>query len=113
VARANSARQLGNLEKARTLLLGTIDLFPGYAPAYYELAWIYRLTDDPIRAQNAIQQALNLHNSPPVNYYVRAGDIYAWSNELEQAQTAYEQASQLAPNDQRVIQGLESLGKSE
>ena len=112
VARANSARRLGNLEEARAFLLETIGLFPKYAPAYYELAWIYKLSEEPFQAQTAIQQALNLHNSPPVNYYVRAGDIYAWSNEIDLARFAYQRASELAPNDQRVIQGLEALGKS-
>jgi len=112
VAHANMARRLGNLGVARTLLFKSIELFPDYAPSYYELAWIFKLTDDPIQAQIAIEQALNLHKTPPLNYYVRAGDIYSWSNQIDQARSSYQHAAELAPEDERVIRGLESLKRA-
>jgi tetratricopeptide (TPR) repeat protein len=109
VARASMARRTGELEIARTLLLDTIDRFPKYAPAYYELAWVSKLAEDPVQAQLAIEKALDLHSAPPLNYYLLAGGIYAWSNQNDLARSAYQRAAELAPDDDRVIKGLESL----
>ncbi|MFN2234170.1 MAG: tetratricopeptide repeat protein [Anaerolineales bacterium] len=113
VARANMARRLGKLEEAKVYLLQAINLFPTYAPAYYELAGVYQLSNDPLLAQQAIEQAVSLQKPSPLNYYVRAGDIYAWNNEFDQARSAYERAAEIAPDDPRVIEGLASLRESE
>ncbi|MFN2117218.1 MAG: hypothetical protein ACK2T1_06015, partial [Candidatus Promineifilaceae bacterium] len=63
VARASMARRTGELEIARTLLLDTIDRFPKYAPAYYQLAWVSKLAEGPVQAQLSIEKAPDLHSA--------------------------------------------------
>ena len=58
VARSNMIREDGNLPIALKSYQETIQRFPNYAQAYYEMAWAYRLNGQPDLAVNAIKQSL-------------------------------------------------------
>jgi tetratricopeptide (TPR) repeat protein len=109
VAQANMANRLGNVDLSETLLRETIDLFPNYVPAFYELAGVLKLNGDHAGAQMAIEHALDLQVEPSLNHLVRAGEIYRWNKQFDLARSVYERASEISPNDRRVIEGLQAI----
>jgi Tfp pilus assembly protein PilF len=111
LARANAARQSGNLVLAIKVYQETIKKFPDYAIAYYEIAQAYRLNDQPEQATAAIEEAVARISPPSAAYYTRAGKIHEWAGEPAKALEAYRQALQIDPGNPEALKGVERLGK--
>jgi tetratricopeptide (TPR) repeat protein len=105
---ALNARNMGDYSLSLFLFHKAIHQFPDYAPAYYELAGIYIVLDQPTEAARAIQKALELQSHPDAWYYIRAGEIYRWSGNRTLAIKAYNKARGLASGDASVIDAVEN-----
>lgn len=68
VARGNAARQAGNLTLALAVYQKTLERFPDFAFAYYEVAYAYLMNEQPAQAMIAIERALALMASPEPYY---------------------------------------------
>jgi tetratricopeptide (TPR) repeat protein len=111
IYRGTTARQAGNLELAISVYQQAIDRFPDNASAYYEIAFAYRLNEDPSRAVAAIEQALALMSPPNALYYARAGGIYEWSGDKSKALLAYRDTLRLDPQNETALKGVERLDR--
>jgi tetratricopeptide (TPR) repeat protein len=111
VARGNTARQSGNLALALAIYQEALARFPDYALAYYEIAYAYRLNEQPAQAIDAIEQALVLMAPPNANYYTRAGSIYEWTGDKSRALHAYRQALLIDPQNTAALDGVQRLVK--
>jgi tetratricopeptide (TPR) repeat protein len=111
VERGNAARSAGNLDDAITLYGQAIQHFPNFAYGYYELAWAYKLKEDKSNAIQAIESAITYMSTPSEWYYVRAGQIYEWAGQNEQAIAAYRSALTLNSENSSAQQGLTRLGQ--
>ena len=109
-AQADNTRLAGELSVALNRYRGIISRFPDFSHAYYQMALAYRLNGQKQEAVSAIEQAIELMNSPLDNYYARAGDIYRWAGLKDKAKIAYDQALKLNPNNAGVMKSLERLG---
>ncbi len=113
LTRANVARDADNLPLATDLYDQLLQDYPDNAGVYYEAAWGYRLADQPDRAIEAIERALQLDDRGLAFYHVRAGQIYEWTGDFERARQAYEAALALAPANGQAQRGLERLRDKE
>jgi len=111
VARGDAARQTGNLILALAVYQDALARFPGFAPAYYEMAYAYQLNEQPAQAIDAIEQALALMAPPNANYYARAGNIYEWAGDKTKALYAYRQSLLIDAQNVTALKGVERLGK--
>jgi tetratricopeptide (TPR) repeat protein len=109
IARGNNARSF-DLDMALSIYQETARLFPDYPSVYYEMAWAYRLNNQPEEAQENIEKALSLMTSPNEWYYVRAGQIFEWSGDLVRALDAYRKALTINPDNSTAQQGVSRLG---
>ena len=109
VARGNAARYAGNLRLALAVYQEALARFPDYAPAYYEMAYAYQLNEQPAQAMAAIEQALVLMAPPNAYYYARAGSIYEWAGDKNQALYAYRQVLLIDPQNAVARKGVERL----
>jgi tetratricopeptide (TPR) repeat protein len=110
IARGDNARNAGQLSKSIEIYQDTINRFPDFAHAYYQLALSFRGTRQYQEAIEAIEQALELMNPPQDSYYARAGEIYRLAGLRDQALEAYKEAIKLNPNNTTSVKGLELLG---
>ena len=106
---ADAARKAGDLPRALDVYAKAIVRFPAYAPAYFEMAWVYRLENQPEQAIQSIEQALRLMAAPDGAYYVRAGQIYEFAGNPTTAIAAYRQALALDPNSKAAQEALARL----
>jgi tetratricopeptide (TPR) repeat protein len=109
VSWGDNARLSGDLSTAISIYRDTIQKFPEFANAYYQVALAYRLNGETDQAVAAIEKAMQLMNPPVVQIYVRAGEIYRWAGLGEKAITAYRQALILDPNNPTAKRGLALL----
>ncbi len=108
LTRANAARSSGNLEQALALYQETVTRFPDWAPAYYEMAWNYRLMERRDEALQTIKQALSLTVIfPDAWYYVRAGQISPGAGGQAVAGECYRKTVQRAPKNIIAVNGIE------
>lgn len=96
VDRANEAAELGALDEARALLNGVLDLAPQYAHAWTQSAWIDLMSEDPVGAIEAVNQALTLE---PRSYeaLMALGVALESLERWEGAYAAYERALEIYP----------------
>ena len=111
VARGNAARQAGNLRLALTVYQEVLARFPDFAPAYYEISYAYQLNEQPSKAITAIEQALSFMVPSNADYYARAGGIYEWAGDINQALYAYRQALLIDTQNSIALQGVKRLEK--
>jgi len=111
VSRGDTARQAGNLTLALAVYQEALARFPDLAYAYYEMAYTYQLNKQPAQAMTAIQRALTLMAPPEAYYYVRAGIIYEWAGDKNQALHAYRLALLIDPQNAAALEGVQRLGK--
>jgi len=101
----------GETDKALSILDESITLFPGHADTFYAIAHVYRSTDQPLEAINAIEQAIALMTEPDQWFYLRAGRIYEWAEYPDEAKTAYRQAQKINPDNAAAQEGIQRLGE--
>lgn len=109
MARAEAARKMGELALALDIYKEVSTRFPEFAHAYYEMAWAYRLNEQPAEATQAIQSALVLMGDPTAAYYARAGQVYEWIGRTDLARNAYLKALSIDPENYSARQGLSRL----
>ncbi len=111
VDRGNAARQAGNLALALEVYQKALVRFPDFSPIFYEMAYAYQLNKQPAQAITAIEQALVFMLPPEAFYYVRAGSIYEWVGDNNQALHAYCQALLIDSQNAVAYDGVQRLGK--
>jgi len=114
LSRASALQQAGKLPAAIQIYVAMQQQFPDFAPGHYQAAWAYRQAEQREQAVAAIEQALTLLESNGISqeqasYYARAGQVYEWAGQLQQAVKVYERAEQLDPFRQDVQNGLQRL----
>jgi tetratricopeptide (TPR) repeat protein len=109
LVRANTARAAGNLALAQQEYLAIIERSPNFTPAYYEIAQLYRLIEEPDQSISAIEQAIDLSSNPNQEYFFRAAGIYEWTGNLEKALDSYRQILALDPENEVAMEKVQSL----
>jgi len=109
--RANTARDAGKIKDSIGLYEQLVHRFPDFAQAYSDAAWAYRLDNKPDLAISAIQAAIIKSKTPKIWYFIRAGKIYEWAGDYENAINAYEKALDINSKNKTAINGLKSLEK--
>ncbi len=109
VVRGNTAREGGELALALGVYQEGLRRFPDFAPLYYEMAYAYRVNEQPAQAMAAIEQAVLLIKSPNIYYYLRAGSIYEWGGDADRSLDAYHQVLLLDPANAAALAGVERL----
>jgi tetratricopeptide (TPR) repeat protein len=89
LAWGNAMRGSGDLPRALDIYGQTVEIFPDWAPGYYEMAWAFQLAGSNDRAIEAIEQALALLTPPSEWYYARAGRIYELADDETEAICIY------------------------
>jgi len=107
--RADAAFLSDDTALALNLYQDTIERFPDLAIAHYEIAKIYLLIGQQDEAIESIEKALSLAESPNLQYYLRAGNIYEQAHENEKALQAYYQVLTMAPNNETAQQAIDRL----
>lgn len=109
VAQGNMARATGELDLALEVFEAATTRFPNFAPAHYGIALVYQQLGEKENAAEAITQALQTMKGQDVQYFLRAGEIYEWSERSAEAIAAYRQAIQLDPNNAPAAAALQRL----
>ena len=99
----------GDFVQAITEFERTIACDETWSPGYYEVAWMYAITDKPERATKAIETAIQLSSLPNEWYFVRAGRIYEMYDELEKAIQMFSQALEINPENEPAYWELQRL----
>lgn len=107
--RGNAARQAGDLDLALGVYTQAMDRFPDFAYTYSELAYAYQLNEQPEQAMAAMEQAVSLIRPPNLNFFLRAGSIFEWGGETEQALEYYRRALQIDPQNAAALAGVARL----
>lgn len=108
LAVANNARSAGDYADAEAHYLAILAEFGDTGRVYSELAWLYRLWDQPEQAQDAIDQAVALDSANATTWY-RAGQIFQWTGATDRAIDAYRMALQLRPDYAAARKNLDTL----
>ncbi len=109
ILRANMIRSSGNIESAVDLYQDALDRFPANREILYELAWAYRLKDQKSEAITTIEQVISSSSTPVIEYLLRAGLIYEWAGEREQAVNIYQRVLSIEPGNEMAAGRLDSL----
>jgi tetratricopeptide (TPR) repeat protein len=109
IARGNAAREAGKYNAAIENYLEGIALFPEFAASYYQISLAYLLNNQPEKATDAIEFAIELMGRPDERYHIRAGQIYESTGDLPKAKTAYLTALQIDPNNKTAKERLLSM----
>lgn len=107
--RAKNAINIGDLSLAATILADATYLFPDYADAFYEIAWVFHLLGNDADAQRAIKEAILRKKSVPIWYYIRAGEIFEAGGKFEDAISTYKRILELDSDNRTAIKRLEEL----
>jgi Flp pilus assembly protein TadD len=91
LAKQELARAVQRLNKA-------IEVYPGYAVAYNNLAVIYARQGDSVRESEALQKAISL-NDHFAMAYVNLGRMHITAGEFPAAESALDKASTFDPTD--------------
>ncbi len=110
LGRANNARSARKLTLAIEIYQETIQLYPELANAYYNLAITYQLGDQPLKAIESIEQAIELMDIPNEIYYLRAGEIYLESGDTNNALASYKQVLVINPDNETAKRAVQQLG---
>ncbi len=110
VARGIAARDAKNFSLAEFIFLEILQEQPQATSAYYEISWLYFLTNRLDDALAAIQTAIGLTSAPQAWYFVRQGIIYESMGNIPNAITAYKKALEINPNNNVAQKHLTQLG---
>ncbi|MCB0063731.1 MAG: tetratricopeptide repeat protein [Caldilineaceae bacterium] len=115
LSRAVAMQKAGDQTTALQLFTSMQQQFPDYAYGHYQAAQAYyeaKQQEPAIRAiESAIRQLDPQRDSAQTQatYYARAGRIYEWAGQVQEALAAYQKAHELNPNRQDVREGLQRL----
>lgn len=116
LGRGNAAQQAENLPLALQLYATAQAKFPDAAQVHYQAAWAYRQAEQREQAVAAIEEAIRLMGKSGItqpqtqaSYYARAGQIYEWAGQLQEAVYSYNQAAELKPDYQGIQDSLRRL----
>jgi tetratricopeptide (TPR) repeat protein len=109
VARANNARTAGGIDRALSIYQGTIELFPDYSIAYYEMALAFQMDNQPQKAISSIEKAISLMKPADASYYALAGGIYEWTGDSVRALKAYQQVLKIDPDNSTALNAISRL----
>jgi tetratricopeptide (TPR) repeat protein len=107
--RANAARDAGQIELAIILYEDIINRFPEFPQAYFEVSWAYKLDQKQDKAVQAIQTAIEKNKYLNQWFFIRAGKIYEWTDDLGNARNAFNKALEINPTNKTAILKLEKL----
>lgn len=106
---ANFLRNSQELSKAVEVYDQLLLTFPDYTDAFYEAAIAYAQYQQPDKAIQSIERAIQLMNPPQLKYYLLAGSLYeSIGNDIE-ALNAYENALIIDPNSPAALQAKARL----
>ena len=101
------------LDRTIESFLNEITLHPNNSHGYYEISWAYWLDEQPEKAMQVIEKAIELEQTPEINYYLRAGSIYEKSGFYDLAIEMYGSALKIDPNNNLAKQGIDRLSRSD
>ena len=110
IARANNLSYSGKLNLALSYYHEAAAKFPEDATVYYEMAWAYRLNNQPEEAITTIKKAVSIMKPPNALYYLRTAQIYEWDGKNDLALDAYKKALAIDPNNNDAQKGINQLG---
>jgi Flp pilus assembly protein TadD len=96
--KANELLAKQNLTQAIQRLNKAIEVYPGYAVAYNNLAVIYARQGDRVRESEALQKAISLNDHFALAY-VNLGRMHITASEFPAAESALDKASTFDPTD--------------
>lgn len=106
IQRANYLRESGDISKAIIVYNDAINLFPSNHLLFFELAWSYKLNDEPQKALDTIELAITLNPVQNHWYFTRAGQIYEWVGNLPKAKDNYSKAIKIDPTNLEAQDGI-------
>ena len=110
IAQANAARSAGKMDQALRMYNNTISLFPSCTQAYCEMAWAYKLNDQPQLAVDAIEKAHEIAGEELMPWcHLYSGWIFAWIGDYEKAIYEYWQVLIFDPNNTSALDGIKHL----
>ncbi len=109
LARADSLRQMGNLDRAEALCVRVLACYPGYATAHVVLGDIRRDAGDLTAAEAAWREACRLHPEHP-RANLRLAQLYMSRGELPRAVAALQVALLSNPDSPEAARLSRGLG---
>ncbi len=106
---ANFLRNSQELSKAVAIYDQLVLAFPDYTDAFYEAALAYAQNQQPDKAIQSIEKALQLMNPPQLKYYLLAGSLYESNGNNNEALKAFENALTIDPNNPEALQAKARL----
>jgi tetratricopeptide (TPR) repeat protein len=109
IVRANNILASGDISKALSLYQEIEKVYPDFPAVYYEIANAYWQENQREDAEQSIKKALQFMNPANDYYYLRAGQIFEWNGETDQAMDAYQRALITNPSNMYAQQGVDRL----
>ena len=106
---ANYLRNSQELSKAVEIYDHLLLTFPDYADAFYEAAIAYAQNQQPDKAIQSIEKAIQLMNPPQLRFYLLAGSLFEDNGNNNEALKAYENALIIDPNSPEALQAKARL----
>lgn len=106
---ANYLRDSHEFPKAVIIYDRLLLNFPDDADAFYEAAIAYSQNQQPDKAIQAIEKALQLMDPPQLKYYMLAGSLYESIGNYTEALKAYENALTIDPNHSEALEAKSRL----
>lgn len=88
----------GNIEKARTIFEGLVELDPDSAAAHSALGAVFTIMQDDQRAIGSLEKAIEL-NPKQIAPYVNLGEVFIRKQKLEKAVEHLKKAIELDPEE--------------
>lgn len=106
IQRAINARKAGDYNLAFQVLKGVIDKNASFAPAYYELAFLYFQSGQLSDAVVTIRKAITLMDPINISYYLLAGQIYEEAGHIDWANDSFTKALLLDPASKEALNAI-------
>lgn len=106
---ANYLRNSQELSKAVVIYDHLLLTFPDYADAFYEAAIAYSQNQQPEKAVQSIEKAIQLKDPPQLKYFLLAGSLFESIGNNGEAIKAYENVLAIEPNNPEALQAKARL----
>ncbi len=98
----------GDFTTALSLVQQAIEIEPGYAEAWCQLALIQLSLGDMEEAKSSLQKSLKI-NSQLISAWIGLGQIFLCQDEPEKAKSCFRQVISINPHDQEACQGMAAV----